>query len=108
MRQFLNHLSEYSKTCFNYLNHKKSSPFQSRRMWISNRKNIYQKNYFINAMVIQNSVLIMILGKIILITCVILIVLKHGLWGHCFSWLARQCLWGANLICCLFESEVVD
>jgi hypothetical protein len=31
-------------------------------MWISNEKKIYQKNYFINLMVIQSSVLIVILG----------------------------------------------
>jgi hypothetical protein len=32
-------------------------------MWISNEKQIYQKNYFLNVVVIQSSVLTMILGQ---------------------------------------------
>jgi hypothetical protein len=62
MGWFPNHLSRHLRTCFNYLNHKKSSPFQSKHMWISNEKKNLAKKYFINIMVVQFNVLTIILG----------------------------------------------
>jgi hypothetical protein len=60
--QFLSHLSGHLRTCFNHPNHKKSSPFESKHMWISNEKKISQIFFFINVVVIQSSVFIVILG----------------------------------------------